>query len=57
MKSPRYTDAARFKYPYASAEASAKPGYLEARFKAIIEAQAKDAAEVAEKLRPMKARK
>ena len=57
MKSPRYTpdDLARQpKGGYVTAKDTQEPGYLAAKFKAIAEAQAKDAAEVAEKLRPMK---
>ena len=53
-KTPRFTDSLRYKRPYADSKASAEPGYLASRFKEIAEAQAKDEAERAEKLRPMK---
>ena len=42
MKTPRFTDSAKFRYPYADSKASAEPGYLAARCAAIREQQAKD---------------
>ena len=57
VKTPKYTDAARFRRPYVSAKDSQEPGYLRDRFEQIRAEQKKDAAEVAEKVRAMKGRK
>ena len=54
MKSFRYTDLDRYRVPYAIAKASEEPGYLANKFALIREQQARDEAERAEKLRPMK---
>ena len=54
MKSPRYTDLDRYRVPYATAKASEEPGYLATKFALMREQQARDEAERAEKLRPMK---
>lgn len=54
-RSPNFTDALRWQYgPYADAKASQEPNYLRDKFARIIEAQTRGAAELSEKVAPMK---
>jgi hypothetical protein len=54
VKKVKFTDAAKFRYPYADSKASAEPGYLADRFRQIREQQAKDEMERKDKVRPVK---
>ena len=53
-RTPKWTDAAKHSRPYASAEASRRPGYLRAKFARIKAEQAANKQEVAAKVAPLK---
>lgn len=54
MKTPRFTDSARFSEPYADEKASKEPNYLRDKFARIIERQRRDEAEAKAKTVPMR---
>ena len=54
MKTPKFTDSHNHIRPYASAEASRRPGYLRAKFTRIRAEHATAEAEAKAKVKPLK---
>lgn len=57
MRTPRFTDLAKHRSPYASASESRKEGYLRRKFSRIRSEQKSLAEEAASKVQPMVKRK
>ena len=53
-RTPKFTDADKHARPYASAEASRRPGYLRAKFARIRAEQDRNAAAAKAVVRPLK---